>query len=128
MLGSAYCWRSYLRAMAHFGALCAADVVIGALGIYLWARRSFGATIYYSYWPLRVNAVDTSEVAPGTRRRALLLELSGASRAICIGQAPFACPILRARRCAPIDSRWADVAPGLGRLLRDAACVVYKYP
>ena len=91
--------------MTHFGALCAAGVVIGALGIYLWARRSYGATIYYNYWPLRVNAVDISEVAPGTRRRTLLLELSGASRALCIGQAPFACLLLRARRCATIDSR-----------------------
>ena len=102
MLGSAYCWRSYLRAMTHFGALCAVDVVIGALGIYLWARRSYGATIHYNYWPLRVNAVDTSEVGPGTRRRALLLVLSGASRAICIGQAPFACLLLRARLCVSL--------------------------
>ena len=33
ILGFAYCWRSYLRAMAHFGALCIVDVVIGALGV-----------------------------------------------------------------------------------------------
>ena len=114
--------------MAYFGALCTVDVVIGAPGTYFRARRSYGATIRYNSWPLRVNAIDTSQVAPGTWRPALLLELFGVSRAICIGQAPYACFLLRARRCAPIDSRWANVAPGLGRLPRDAACVNYKCP
>ena len=94
-------------------------VAIVAFGVYFRALRIYGATIRDNYWALRISALDTSGVAPGAGRCALLLEQIGISQARCKGQAPYASFFKRARRCVRIDSRWVDVGPGLGGLPRD---------